>query len=49
MAFLVEGGPAGVLFEVGPGGLPHRVLAHQACRIGAALVDAADLADRVNS
>ena len=49
MTFLVEGGPAGVLLDVGPGGLPHRILTHQARRIGDALVAAADLADRVNS
>ena len=49
MTFLVEGAPAGVLLEVGPGGLPHRIVAHQARRIGGALVEAADLADRVNS
>jgi hypothetical protein len=49
MAFQVSGAPAGVLLEVGPGGLPHRIFASQARRIGGAIVDAADLADRVNS
>jgi hypothetical protein len=49
MAFQVTGAPAGVLLEVGPGGLPHRIFAVQARRIGAALLDAAELADRVNS
>ena len=49
MAFQVSGAPAGVLLEVGPAGLPHRVFASQARRIGTALLDAADLADRVNS
>ena len=49
MTFHVEGGPAGVLLEVGPGGLPHRIMAHQARRIGDALVAAANLADRVSS
>lgn len=49
MTFQVTGAPAGVLLEVGPGGLPHRIFADQARRIGAALFDAAKLADRVNS
>jgi len=48
MTFQVTGAPAGVLLEVGSRGLPHRVFAPQARRIGAALIDAADLADRVN-
>jgi hypothetical protein len=39
---------ASVLLEVGPGGLPHRIFAQQARRVGAALVAAADLAGRVN-
>ena len=49
MAFQVSGAPAGVLLEVGPGGLPHRLFAPQARRIGAALLDAAELADEVNA
>lgn len=49
MTFQVTGGPAGVLLEVGPGGLPHRMLSHQARRVGGALTAAAELADRVNS
>ena len=49
MTFQVTGGPAGVLLEVGPGGIPHRVLSHQARRIGGALLGAADLADEVNA
>ena len=49
MAFQVSGAPAGVLLEVGPGGLPHRIFTSQARRIGAALIDAAELADQVNS
>lgn len=46
MTFLVEGGLAGVLLEVGPGGLPHRIMAHQARRIGGALVAAPTLQRR---
>jgi hypothetical protein len=39
-----------MLLEVGPGGLPHRIFAPQAHRIGAALVAAADdLAGWVNA
>jgi hypothetical protein len=49
MTFQVAGGPAGVLLEVGPGGIPHRVLSHQARRIGGALLGAAHLADKVNA
>ncbi len=49
MALEVTGGPAGVLLEVGPAGIPHRMLSHQARRIGGALIDAADLADEVNA
>ncbi len=37
MTFQVSGAPAGVLLEVGPGGLPHRIFASQARRIGGAL------------
>ena len=48
MTFQVTGAPAGVLLEVGPGGLPHRMLSHQSRRVGGALVAAADLADEVN-
>jgi hypothetical protein len=48
MTFQVSGAPAGVLLEVGPGGLPHRIFSSQARRIGGALVAAADLADEVN-
>jgi hypothetical protein len=49
MTFQVSAAPAGVLLEVGPGGLPHRIFPPQARRIGVALIEAADLADRVNS
>jgi hypothetical protein len=49
MTFQVAGAPAGVLLEVGPGGLPHRIFSSQARRIGTALLDAAELADQVNS
>ena len=49
MTFQVSGAPAGVLLEVGPGGLPHRIFASQARRIGAALLDAAELADRIDA
>jgi hypothetical protein len=48
MTFQVTGAPAGVLLEVGPGGLPHRMLSHQGRRVGGALVAAADLAEDVN-
>jgi hypothetical protein len=49
MTFQVSAAPAGVLLEVGPGGLPLRIFPPQARRIGGALIEAADLADRVNS
>ena len=49
MAFQVAGVPAGVLLEIGPGGLPHRLLSHQARRVGRALIAAAELADEVNA
>ena len=48
MTFQVSGAPAGVLLEVGPVGLPHRLFSHQCRRVGQALVAAADLADTVN-
>ena len=49
MAFQVSGEPAGVLVELGPDGLPHRMLGHQARRVGGALLAAADLVDEVNA
>ena len=48
MTFQVTGAPAGVLLEVGPGGVPHRMLSRQGRRVGRALAAAADLADLVN-
>ena len=47
MAHQVVGAGAGVLLEVGPGEVPCMLLAGQARRIASALVDAADLADRI--
>ena len=49
MAHQVVGAGAGVLLEVGPGGVPCMLIADQARRIATALTAAADLADRVNS
>jgi hypothetical protein len=49
MTFEVAGAPAGVLLEVGPAGLPHRLFSSQARRVGGALIAAAELADEVNS
>ena len=49
MVHQVVGSGAGVMFEVGQGGVPCMLLAHQARRIGAALSAAADLADLVGS
>ena len=48
MVYEVSGTLAGVLLEVGPGGMPHRILSRQARRLSVALVQAADLADRAN-
>ncbi len=49
MTFQVTGIPAGVLLEVGPSGLPHRLFSPQARRVGGALIAAAELADEVNA
>ena len=49
MTFHVTGIPAGVLLEVGPPGLPHRLFSPQARRVGGALIEAAELADEVNA
>ena len=48
MAHQAVGAGAGVLLEVGPGGVPCMLLAGQARRIATALVQAADIADRAN-
>ena len=48
MTLQVTGVPAGVLLEVGPSGLPHRMFSPQARRIGEALIAAAELAEEVN-
>lgn len=49
MVIQVAGDPAAVLLEVGPGGIPHRMLGRQARRVGGALLGAADLADEVSA
>jgi hypothetical protein len=49
MAHQVVGVGAGVLLEVGPGGMPCTLLAGQARRVAASLVEAADLVDRISA
>jgi len=49
MAHQVVGSGAGVMLEVGPGGMPCMLLSGQARRVAAALTAAADIADRVSS
>ena len=49
MVHHVVGVGAGVLLEVGPGGLPCTLLAGQARRVAVSLVEAADLVDRISA
>ena len=49
MAFQASDEPVDVLLEVGPSGMPHRLLSRQARRVGDALLAAADLVDAVNA